>query len=140
MIPPFSRPNRIPQTDRPDADGGVSGTSPALELPRTAALPVAARDTFTAVPPRRRLVELQPPPPVGAAMASAPQIDPQKIGVVLNDHPNNLPSAAELQALGATSVRVTLSHEPAGPPGAPAGPAASRTARAAARTAPPESS
>lgn len=51
---------------------------------------------------------------VGAAAAlsavsgKGPQVNPSKVGVVLNDDPHNLPSAADLNALGVGGVRVTL--------------------------------
>lgn len=89
------------------------------DLRRTpAAAPRAAgfgfADAFAEAAPTRAPVELSPPPPVGAIEdfeAAAPKLDAQKIGVVLNDHVNNLPSAAELSELGATGVRVTLTKD-----------------------------
>ena len=35
-------------------------------------------------------------------------VDPNKVGVVLNDHPLNLPSAQELRDLGVTGARISL--------------------------------
>ena len=68
-----------------------------------------------AVPPS----EAGPPPagPVGGPGPVAPvqdrpytpQINPDKVGVVLNHNPENLPSAAILKEAGVTGVRVTLS-------------------------------
>jgi hypothetical protein len=40
-----------------------------------------------------------------------PQVNPDKVGVVLNHQPQELPSAATLQGAGVTGVRVTLSTD-----------------------------
>jgi hypothetical protein len=53
------------------------------------------------------------PGPVGPVQGRpfTPQINPDKVGVVLNHQPQDLPSAETLQGAGVTGVRVTLSND-----------------------------
>lgn len=61
--------------------------------------------------PVAHAAELDDPP--GAALLPAPAggLDPKKVGVVLNDGVDGLPSAEQLATLGVTSVRISLNSD-----------------------------
>ncbi len=81
---------------------GAKPEAPKPEAPKPPAAP--ASQAAPATPPAAAAASAQPSEP-----AAAPTVPPEKVGVVLNDHPNDLPSAAELKEFGATGARITLS-------------------------------